>query len=95
MLVNEVPQPNLSFQCGLNHFDLSNKGVQAVLSHQRDCKVIPVDPTANLDLCLSTMVIAQPHIGGDVGHLARESTGIVSKWDGHKIRCGLNGAVTT
>ena len=80
--------------CGLNHFDLSDKGMQAFLRHQSDCKFILVDLTGNPDLHLSKMVIAQSRINGGFGHWARKDTGIVSKCDGHDIRRGPNGAVT-
>jgi hypothetical protein len=93
-LGNEVSQPDLSFWCGLNHFNLGNKGLQSLLRHRSDCKCILVDPIGNLDLHSSMMGIARPRIDGDFGHRARKDTGIVSKCDFHDTRRGLNRAVT-
>jgi hypothetical protein len=93
-LGKKVLQPDLRFWCGLNHFNISNEGVQALLRHWRDCTCILFDPIGSVDLCLSIMGIARPHINGDYGKRARKGTGIVSKYTFHDTWHGLNRSVT-
>ena len=76
-LDNEASQPNLSYYCGLNHFNPGDKMVQSLLQQQVEYECHLVDPIDNIDPHLSLIGIAQPRIDGKFG--PKKDLGIVSK----------------
>ena len=90
----EVLQADLSFWCGLNHFNSIDKDLQALLRDQIHCMCILADPVVNMDLRLSKMGIVLPRIGGNFGNLIRKASGIISKCNLHDTWHGLNRAPT-
>ena len=91
-LNNEASQTDLSYYCGLHHFDLDNKTVQALLRQRGECECRMFDPIGNINPHLPLRGIARPRIDGKFG--PKKDLGIVSKCGCNDMQRGLNNSYT-
>ena len=94
-LDNDASLPNLSYCCGLHHFNLNSIRGQSFLQHRGESKCRLVDPIGNVDPHLSMTGIVQPCVYGKFGHQTKKTLCIVGKCNFNDIWWGLNKAVTT